>query len=99
MMDCLDKILDFYNNKDTEELRDIRIRLGQILIKLMDDLKNPINLDRVQNCLILLINLFFDIESPDHYHLQGKSSKELTKDELDRLNELLLKELNILNLN
>ena len=96
-MDCLDKILDFYNNRDTEELRNIRVRLGKILIKLMDDLKDPVNLDRVQNCLILLINLFFDIESPDHYHRQGKSSKELTKDELDKLNELLLKELNSYN--
>ena len=96
-MDCLDKILDFYNNRDAEELRNIRVRLGKILIKLMDDLKNPNNLDRVQNCLILLINLFFDIESPDHYHLQGKSSKELTKDELDKLNELLIKELNSYN--
>jgi len=98
-MDCLDKILDFYNNRDTEELRNIRIRLGKILIKLMDDLKSPGNLERVQNCLILLINLFFDIEYPDHYHLQGKSSKELTKDELDRLNELLLKEFNNFSLN
>ncbi len=96
-MDCLDKILDFYAHKDSEELRNIRVRLGKILIKLMDDLKNPNNLDRVQNCLILLINLFFDIESPDHYHLQGKSSKELTKDELDKLNELLIKELNSYN--
>ena len=95
-MDCIDNILDFYNNKDTEELQ---IRLGKILIKLMDDLKNPKNLDCVRSCLILLINLFFDIESPDHYHLQGKSSSELTKDELDKVNDLLIKELNNFNLN
>lgn len=98
-MDCLDKILDFYKEKDTEELRNIRVRLGQILITLMDDLKNPNNLDRVQNCLILLINLFFDIEAPDHYHLQGKSRSELTEDDLNKINELLKFELNNLNLN
>ena len=98
-MDCLDKILNFYKNKETEEIHNIKIRLGKILIKLMDDLKDPINLIRVQNCLILLINLFFDIENPDHYHLQGKSRNELTEDELNKINELLKLELNSMNLN
>ena len=99
-MDCIDKILEFYEKKDSHELREIKIRLGKILIKLMEDLGNPQNLGQVQNCLILLINLFFDIEPPDHYHIQGKSRSELSEDELDKVNELLKKSLlNNLNLN
>ena len=99
-MDCIDRILEFYDKKNSHELRDIKIRLGQILIKLMYDLGNPQNLGLVQNCLILLINLFFDIEPPDHYHLQGKSRSELSEDELNKVNELLKNSLiNNLNLN
>ena len=88
-MDCIDRILEFFNKKNSHELREIRIRIGKILIKLMEDLKNPQNLVLVQSCLILLINLFFDIEPPDHYHLQGKSTSELSEDELDNVNDLL----------
>jgi hypothetical protein len=88
-MDCIDKILDFYDKRNSHELRDIKIRLGKILIKLMDDLVNPKNFERVQNCLILMINLFFDIEPPDHYHTQGKSRSELSDDELNKVNEML----------
>ncbi len=96
-MDCIDKILEFYTTKEVNKYREKKIRLGKILIELMNQLDDPGNLIRVQNCLILLINLFFDIESPDYLHNQGKSINELSEDELENVYDLLRSELNNLN--
>jgi len=93
-MDCIDKILDFYNNREFHKVHEIKIRLGKILVELMNDLNNPANLLRVQNCLILLINLFFDIKYPDHLHEQGKPISDLSEDELKIVYDLLRSELN-----
>lgn len=93
-MDCIDQILEFYNNKEIHKYREIKIRLAKILIELMNDLNEKGNLIRVQNCLILLINLFFDLESPDYLHNQGKSKNDLSEDELDIMYDLLHSELN-----
>ncbi|MFX1393554.1 MAG: hypothetical protein ACFFAH_08260 [Promethearchaeota archaeon] len=93
-MDCIDKILDFYNNREIYKVHEIKICLGTILIELMNDLNDPVNLFRVQNCLILLINLFFNIKYPDHLHEQGKPISDLSEDELKIVNDLLRSELN-----
>ena len=98
-MDCIDKILEFYNNKEIHNYPEIKIRLGKILIELMNQLNEPENLIRVQNCLILLINLFFDIESPDYLHNQGKSINDLSEGELKTVTDLLRSELNNCSLN
>ena len=92
-MDCLDKILNFNKSKEIKESQEIKIRLYQFLIQLMDDLKNPENIDRVKNCMILLINLFFDVDLIDHYQSRGKSNKELSKNESKEMCELLRHEL------
>ena len=96
-MDCIDKILEFYNNKEIHKYRELKIRLGKIIIELMNQLNDPGNLMIVQNCLILLINLFFDIEYPDNLHTQGKSLNDLSEDELEDVYDLLHSELNNLN--
>lgn len=93
-MDCIDKILEFYNSREIHKVDEIKIRLGTILVELMKDLNDPRNLFRVQNCLILLINLFFDIEYPDHLHKQGKPISDLSEDELKIVHDLLRSELN-----
>ena len=93
-MDCIDKILEFYNNKEIYKYREIKIRLGKILIELMNQLNEPGNLIRVQNCLILMITLYFDNEYPDYLHNQGKSINELSEGELKIVYDLLHSELN-----
>jgi len=94
-MDCIDKILGFYKEKDVQEEQDVIIKVGKILIELMADLKGvKKNYLKVRNCLILVINLFFDVENVDHYHLQGKSRDNLSQDETKVLSELLKSELN-----
>ena len=98
-MDCIDQILEFYNHKEIHKYREIKIRLAKILIELMNDLNEKGNLIRVQNCLILLINLFFDLESPDYLHNQGKSINDLSEDELNIMYDLLHSELNNCNNN
>ena len=93
-MDCIDKILDFYKNQETYKINGVKIRLGKMLIEIMKDLDNPSNLFRVRNCLILLINLFFDVDFPDHLHKQGKPLGDLSEDELNIVYDLLKSELN-----
>ncbi|MFX0188353.1 MAG: hypothetical protein ACFE8A_11530 [Candidatus Hodarchaeota archaeon] len=92
-MDCIDKILDFYKNQEIYKFNEVKIRLGKILIELMNDLNNPSNLFRVRNCLVLLINLFFDIDYPDHLHKQGKPLCDLSEEELKIVHDLLKSEL------
>lgn len=48
---------------------------------------------RIQNCLILLLNLFCS-KHPDRYHGLGKSISELTKDEIEHLYRSLMIEIN-----
>jgi len=94
-MDCIDKILNFYNHKDDQKEQEIKVKIGKVLIELMEDLKEPDrNYLRIKNCLILLINLFFDVESVDRFHLQGKSRDDLSKEETETLSELLKSEVN-----
>ena len=94
-MDCIDKILNYYKQKDDQKEQEIKIKIGKVLIELMEDLKEPKrNYLRIKNCLILLINLFLDVESIDRFHLQGKSRDDLSKDETKILSELLKSEIN-----
>ena len=47
---------------------------------------------RIRNCLLLLVNLFFDKEHPDHYHTKGNSSKNLSKHDRLQFEKLIRKE-------
>ena len=65
------------------------------LISLMKDLDKEIsNAIRVRNCLLLLVNLCFNPESPDFSYNKGKSPRELSKDETFEMHELLRCEFN-----
>ncbi|KKN11528.1 hypothetical protein LCGC14_1025540 [marine sediment metagenome] len=84
--DCFDKILANYNiGKGNKYI---------ILIKLMFNLENQSNVFYTRNCLILLINLCFDIEFADYLDHLGKSAEELSEIEKAQLNELLQGEIN-----
>lgn len=98
-MDCLDKILIYYENKETNRSRAINAWIGHILVDLMGALEedNPKNYLRVRNCLLLLVNLFFDVEHPDHYHSQGISVHEITEKERIKFIEILKSEITNFN--
>ena len=87
MADCFDKILDIYTNSEVKRYK--------ALIKLMKDLDKEItNAIRVRNCLILLVNLCFNPESPDYTYNKGKSPPELSEQERSEMQELLRCEFN-----
>ena len=94
-MDCLDEILIYYENKESQRSRAIKAWISHILVDLMVDLEedNPENYLRVRNCLLLLINLFFDVEHPDHYHSQGISIHQITEQERIKFIEILKSEI------
>jgi len=87
MADCIDKILEICDNSE--------IKRYKALIKLMQELDNEIaNTMRVRNCLILLVNLCFNSDSPDYAYNKGKSPKVLSKQEKGEMQELLRCEFN-----
>ena len=95
MATCIDRILEFYENQSLINTPQGRIWLGQTLIRLMNELdEGRTNFLEVRNCLILLLNLFTNIEVPDHYHTKGKSVKELSEKDRAKLFSLLKSELN-----
>jgi len=95
MSTCIDKILEFYQNKSLIHTSEGRIWLGRALIKLMKDLEEGrSNFLEVRNCLILLLNLLTNIEVPDHYHRKGKSLEYLSEKEKRKVFSLLKSEVN-----
>ena len=98
-MDCLDEILIHYENKETQRSREIKTWISHLLVDLMRDLEGnsqESNL-RVRNCLLLLLNLFFDVENPDHYHSQGVPINEITEKERQKCIEILKSEITNFN--
>ncbi|MFX1380330.1 MAG: hypothetical protein ACFFA4_14680 [Promethearchaeota archaeon] len=87
MADCFDKILEIHENNEVKRYK--------ALIKLMKDLDKEISdAIHVRNCLILLLNLCFNPESPDFSYNRGKSLRELSEDERLEMQELLRCEFN-----
>ncbi len=96
MATCINRILEYYENQSLINTPQGRIWLSQTLIRLMNDLDaGHSNFLEVRNCLILLLNLFTNIEVPDHYHTKGKSVEELSEKDRTKLFTLLKSELNI----
>ncbi len=96
-MDCVANILDFYNRKSKDEEIDIsqfnKVWLSNLLIKIMNNFNSGRTNDlELKNCLILLVNLFSNNDSPDNYNHKGKSTKELVNNERDDYKEILKSE-------
>jgi len=81
-MDCVANILDFYNRKSKDREDDLpnfnKVWLSNLLIKIMENINKDKNNDlELQNCLILLVNLFSDDDCPDFYNKKGIDTHEL----------------------
>ncbi|MFW9938855.1 MAG: hypothetical protein ACFFD5_14500 [Candidatus Thorarchaeota archaeon] len=87
MADCIKKILEIYDNSETTKYF--------ILIKLMRDLKeNSSNILKIRDCLLLLINLCFDLRCSDDFNNKGKSVHQLSEKEKSQMCKLLQIEIN-----
>ena len=91
-VDCYDVILTVYNHSNCVQFSSEQWALTYI-IKLMNNLSKLYESLQIQNCLILLLNLFC-VDAPDMYHKQGKPISELTKDELEELYHSIRLEIN-----
>ncbi|MFW9950577.1 MAG: hypothetical protein ACFFKA_10705 [Candidatus Thorarchaeota archaeon] len=96
-MDCVASILDFYNNRIIEENVNSKmlsgVHLSNILIKVMKNFSEGKTDElELRNCLILLVNLFSDYDSPDHYNDKGKNVKEIVNEEKSKYIEILKEE-------
>ena len=97
-MDCIAQIMEYYHNKAKEAPNPIqfdKVCLSNLLIKLMRNFNGKATKEenlQLQNCLILLINLFSDNDSPDHYNKKGKRVNKLTGTEKNRYQEILANE-------
>ena len=90
-MDCYDEILYMYNHSKCLNIS-LEQWMNSYIIKLMNETSISHDNLRIQNSLILLLNLFC-AKVPDRYHGLGKSISELTKEEIEQLYRLLIIEI------
>ena len=92
-MGCINQILEFYKGEGHgKRLNDnsIKVWFSNTLRKLMtEELKDENDYIRIKNCLLLLINLFSEVDEPDHYNYKGKCSTDLTAIEREELNNAI----------
>jgi len=96
-MDCITSILDFYNNKSKDEEIDVshfnKVWLSNLLIKIMRNVNEGRTNDlELQNCLILLVNLFSNDDCPDFYNKKGKNVRELLDEDKSNYIDVLKSE-------
>ena len=95
-MDCLTRVLEFYDKKEKEGLNQSdlnRLWLSNLLIKIMSKFNGNSNSSELRNCLILLVNLFDNNNGADHYTNKGKSLKELSQGEKSTFKQIMAEEL------
>ena len=96
-MDCVGRILDFYNSniagEDVNPVDMNKVWLSKLLVKLMTSFnENRTDELNLRNCLILLINLFSNSYGPDHYCRSGKNVIDLPPNEKSCLKDILTEE-------
>jgi len=95
-MDCLTRVLEFYDKKEKEGLcqSDLnRVWLSNLLIKIMSKFNGNSNSLELRNCLILLVNLFDNNEGADHYLNKGKALEELSQGEKSIFKQIMASEI------
>ncbi len=95
--DCVDIILEYYEREckgDKFEVDNkVWLNNANYLRQLMDKLDDGVDdYENIRNCLILLINLCFGIDSADIYESKGKSAQELSNGEKKDYRALLREE-------
>jgi len=96
-MDCLTRVLEFYDKKEKEGLEQSdlnRLWLSNLLIKVMSNFNGNSNISELRNCLILLVNLFDNNNGADHYNNKGKTIDDLNQGEKTSFKEIMKRELN-----
>ncbi|MGV9204355.1 MAG: hypothetical protein ACOC44_10110 [Promethearchaeia archaeon] len=94
-MDCYDRILTTYKQRANIGSEYFNIWKSKALIKLMSNLReNKSETLKIKNCLIVLINLLYNVNSPDYCTEIGKDKNQLTKEEKKNLEKLLKQEFN-----
>lgn len=96
-MDCINQILSFYKDNESKENREsqeVRVWSLNAVRRLMESLNSEEDHLRVKNCLLLVLNLFFNLESPDNLSNKGKSAKDLSNTERRQMCDALKMELN-----
>ena len=96
-MDCVANILDFYNRKSKDREDDLpnfnKVWPTNLLIKIMENVNKDKNNDlELQNCLILLVNLFSDDDCPDFYNKKGIDTHELVNSDKLHFTDILKSE-------
>ncbi|MBY8981214.1 MAG: hypothetical protein KGD72_12555 [Candidatus Lokiarchaeota archaeon] len=96
-MDCVANILDFYNRKSKDREDDLpnfnKVWLSNLLIKIMKNFNKDKNNDlELQNCLILLVNLFSNNDCPDFYNKKGIDTSELVNSDKLHFTDILKSE-------
>ena len=96
-MNCVTNILDFYNRKSKDLEDDLsgfnKGTLSKLLIKIMKNFNKDKNNDlELQNCLILLVNLFSNNESPDFYNKKGIDACDLLNSDRETFSDMLKSE-------
>ncbi len=96
--DCYDQILKYYYGKLKDNYFEINdetwIYNANYLRKLVNKLDKKINnYEKIKNCLLLLINLCFDVDEPVFFGTQGKSSEDLTNSEKEDYKTVLKEEI------
>lgn len=94
-MDCLTRVLEFYDKKEKEGINQSdlnRLWLSNLLIKLMSKFNGNSSSSELRNCLILLVNLFDNNNGADHYNNKGKSLEELSRGEKSIFKEIMTSE-------
>ena len=87
-MDKYDEILNIFQNTGFDS-----INTKQWCFRYLNNLfKNDYQSSEVQNLVILILNLFF-VDVPDHYHIKGKSRKELDDESSTQFLRILNSEL------
>ena len=93
-MNCIANILDFYNRNSKDMEDDLskfnKVSISNLLIKVMKNFNRDKNNDlELQNCLILLVNLFSNDDTPDFYNKKGIDTHELINSDKLHFTEIL----------
>jgi len=90
-LDDYDEILHFYNliNRTEQDSKKLCYQKGvNLIFKYIDNSQRT----EIENKLIIILNLFF-VDSPDHFHSQGKDYITLDQNEKSQVLKILKKEL------